>query len=830
MQLPIHAVLDELCQALAQSDQVILEAPPGAGKTTVVPTALLDQPYLNGQKILMLEPRRIAAKTAAQRLASQLGEKPGQRVGFRMRDEVVSGPDTRIEVITEGVLTRMLSDDPSLDGVGLIIFDEFHERSIHSDIGLALTLESRALFREDQPLKILLMSATLDASGLKQMLTSVTEQAVPLIRSEGRSYPVAIEYHGSFRFDQDICQRVVQLLRKELAQPGGSILVFLPGQGEIRKVAGSITSTIAALPDCSLHTLFGQLSLAEQQAAIAKPAEGHRKLVLATAIAETSLTIDGVSIVIDSGLQRQAVFDPGRGMDRLETTLLSRASSEQRAGRAGRTGPGRCLRLWSQEQQNALAAHTTPEILRADLSALALQLFSWGIASPSSLHWLDAPPQASFQQAVDLLTQLMLVDESRNLTSHGQDVSSLPLHPRLGHMLLTAKELGFGNLACELAAILSERDPLSSDRADILFRLEALRSGHRHFSAINRQLKRLQRILGNSASRADADNYAGLCLSFAFPDRVALQRDKNSGDYLLANGQTATLPASDPLRQSPLLLVAGSGGKRHRVFLAAEISQPDIEEYHPQLLSEHQHIDWDNQQQRLLAERQQRIGKLVLSRLAETNIHTERRINLLCDQIRRRGLDWAGIDDASKRLCRRVHFFQSVFPEPQIPDFDEQTLLQELELWLGPYLNNITTLQQLRKLDFHAALLARLDWPQQQALNTQIPERIDLPSGNSTAINYEGEAPVLAAKLQEMFGCESSPTIASGRISLLIHLLSPARRPLAVTADLASFWENAYPEVRKDGRGRYPKHPWPEDPVSAEATALTKRALARQSG
>lgn len=835
--LPIVALLDEVKESLSQRDELVLEAPPGAGKTTQVPLALLDEAWLAGRKILMLEPRRIAARGAAERMADLLGEPVGERVGYRVRMESRVSAATRIEVVTEGILQRMLQADPSLDDIGLLIFDEFHERSLDADLGLALALEGRSLFSElrDSPLKVLLMSATLNGSVLSDYLNQA-----PLLRSEGRQYPVDIIYRGLERRRDgrppDYLAALQACVVEAHRQHSGNILVFLPGQGDIHRLASRLSPQLDG--DTQLAPLYGNLSLAEQRRAIAAPPKGQRKIVLATNIAESSLTIDGVNIVVDSGLERQLVFEARNASSRLRSQRISAASAAQRAGRAGRQAAGVCYRLWREDEQQGLQEHSAPEILYSDLSALYLQCLQWG-SLPESLRWLDAPPPAHCEQARQLLERCGAVDaegESRRLSDYGRAMARLPMAPRLAHMVLQAREQGVAEQACLLAALLGERDLAGMAGADIGLRLAEVGRHGKRYSRIAGQARQYLRLLGGEAKAPakNADAALAVAIGRAFSDRIGRQRNSTSEEYQLSNGRLARLDEGDPLRGSEYLvaidLSANVGDSRDRIRLACPISADLLADDLAELVSESVVADWDDDQQRFVAQRQRWLGKLLLDSQAQTSLAEGQREEALLALFRRRGLSLLNWNDRARQLCGRVALLSEHGCAPgQWPDFSDEGLMGSLETWLLPYLSGVKNMRDIQSLDLEAMLLARLDWPQQQALQRAAPERISVPSGSVVRVDYSVSPPVLAVKLQEMFGCEEGPVVAEGRQPLLLHLLSPARRPLQVTSDLAGFWRGSYQAVKKDMKGRYPKHPWPDDPVAAQATAYTKARAARQS-
>jgi ATP-dependent helicase HrpB len=834
--LPIDPLLPALAEALATRNEVVLEAPPGAGKTTLVPLTLLEQSWLGTQKIIMLEPRRLAARAAAEQLARQLGERPGETVGYRVRLDTRVGPRTRIEVVTEGILTRMLQADPGLDGVGLLIFDEFHERSLDADLGLALALQGRELLREDPPLKLLVMSATLDDTSIAELL----DQA-PVIRSEGRSFPVDLLYTGRYEAGTWIEPRVVSVVQQALAEQPGSILVFLPGQAEISRVQSELEQQLSNQDRITVTPLYGDLSLQQQRAAIEPAPAGQRKVVLATAIAETSLTIEGIRVVIDSGLSRQAVFDPATGMNRLITTRVSAAAATQRAGRAGRLEPGVCYRLWSEGQQVQLTPFTPPEIRQADLAPLALQLLSWGVNDPHELDWLDPPPAAHWQQGLDLLARLgatEILDQNRlRLTSHGEQMASLPTHPRLAHLLLRGAQKGLLTRAAEIAALLSERDPLRGENADLSLRLEWLRGERDGASSAQRaRIRQLAeqycRLLEQHAAppehnAGDEAYWTGFLLACAYPDRIAQSRRPGSSQYRLSAGRGCQVGEHDRLTRYEWLAVAALSSRaqdaQDRIRLALPLDPKLFDHELADLVSEQERVEWDDNQQGLLAEQQRRIGNLVLTARPLEQVSPQARTQALVDLIRKRGLSLLPWNEEIDHWRARVAFCRKHSACDEWPDLSDATLLADLENWLLPWLDPVRHINHFARLDLTAILKAQLPWPLPQQLDELAPERVQVPSGARLKLDYSEDPPVLAVKLQEMFGCTSTPQIGFG-VKLKLHLLSPARRPLQVTQDLESFWQSSYQEIKKEMKGRYPKHPWPDDPLAALPTAKTKKS------
>ncbi|WP_460112022.1 ATP-dependent helicase HrpB [Pseudomonas sp. H3_D04] len=832
--LPIDEVLPALREALATRHEAVLEAPPGAGKTTRVPLALLNEPWLAGQTILMLEPRRLAARAAAERLASELGEKVGETVGYRIRLDSKVGPKTRIEVVTEGILTRRLQDDPALDGVGLLIFDEFHERSLDADLALALSLNGRELFRDDQPLKILLMSATLEGERLAGLLDDA-----PILRSEGRMYPVAMRWGRPFQPGEFIEPRLVQTILEALNDETGSVLVFLPGQAEIRRVHQQLADALGESTQVLLCPLHGELDLAAQRAAIDPAPAGKRKVVLATNIAETSLTIDGVRVVIDAGLARVPRFDPGSGMTRLDTQRISKASATQRAGRAGRLEPGVCYRLWSQDQHEQLAAYASAEILSADLAGLALQLGRWGV-TPTQLVWLDVPPAAAYAQAQDLLDRLGALDGDA-LTRHGQAMAELPAHPRIAHLLLRGQALGLADMACDVAALLGERDILRGAGADLHSRLVLLSGEERAARGAQggvqraRQLARQYRgyLRGKATepvSDPDHPRWLGALLALAYPDRVAQQRRAGGAEYRLANGRAALFAEADSLMKQAWLVIADLGSRQgqreERIYLAADFDPALFDSVLAEQVRVVDQLDWDEREGVLRAERQRKVGELILSREPLTGLDETARSQALVNLVRRKGLELLPWTPELRQWQARVALLRQLDlgskGESEWPDVSDAALLKNLEHWLMPYLGKVSRLSHFANLDLSSIVHNLLPWPLPQRLDEQAPHHLSVPSGSSIRLDYSEQPPILAVRLQELFGLSDTPRIAGGRQVVKLHLLSPARRPVQVTQDLANFWRSTYAEVKKDLKGRYPKHYWPDDPLVAEATARIK--------
>lgn len=843
--LPISLVLPSLCEALRDADEAVLQAPPGAGKTTVVPLALLQEPWLQGQTVLVLEPRRMAARAAATRMAQLLDEEPGATVGYRIRLDSCVSRQTRIEVITEGILTRRLQSDPGLEGVGAVIFDEFHERNLDSDLCLALALQGREVFREGPPLKLLLMSATLDGEAAAELLGGA-----PVVTSEGRQYPVQTHFGAPHQLRDSIVAPVTRTVLQALKEQSGSILVFLPGQREISAVGRELSQQLQQhdMDNVQVAPLYGGLSMERQQAAIRPAGADRRKVVLSTNVAETSLTIEGVDVVVDSGLVREAVFDPATGMTRLATRRISRASAEQRQGRAGRLGPGHCYRVWSEEQHKRLVAHGMPEILQADLAPLALQLLAWGVNDPTELAWLDVPPPAPYQQAVDVLRQCGALYSNRpdqwQLTPHGVRLAQMPLHPRLAHMLLVGCDIQASETACLVAAVLSERNPLGGGAVDMSATLAVLMGESRcpprlqgWFRRIWQQARRFARLATEvhkpqrASGEVPREDVLGVLLASAYPDRVARLRDTGDRtEYRLANGRSARLPADDALAGSDWLAVAEIGGhvgeSSDRIFSATQLQPSHFSGVLSGLPQERELVEWDKRSDQFIAERQWVLGRIVLSAAPLLEVSEEARGQALLGMLRDKGLQVLPWTPGLQQWRARVQLLHDHCPDSgdtAWPDLSEQALLATLEAWLLPFLGPVRKLQDFKQLDLRAILQGLLPWPLPLELERLAPERIAVPSGSNIPVDYNQQPPVLAVKLQEMFGCEDAPLVADGKVALQVHLLSPAGRPLQVTQDLAGFWRGAYAEVRKEMKGRYPKHPWPEDPLVAAPTRYTKR-------
>ena len=836
--LPIDEIIPELLHTIRRSPNCVLHAPPGAGKTTRVPLALLDIIPASAGKIVMLEPRRLAAVSAARWMSRTLGEDAGQTVGYSIRFDSCVSSRTRIEVVTEGILTRRVQNDPLLEGVAMVIFDEFHERSLHADLGLALCLDVQRQVRGD--LKILVMSATLECEPLARLMGEAQ-----VLTASGRSFPVEEIYledqpHGP------LPPRMVAATLRSLAETEGDILVFLPGAGEIRTCATCLTEAGLAQRGISIHPLYGDLPFDQQQAAI-QPGR-QRKVVLATSIAETSLTIEGVRTVIDCGLSRRLRHDQGSGMNRLVTVRESKASAEQRRGRAGRIAPGVCYRLFSRHTFHAMTPHTPPEILDSDLSPLVLELAAWGAADPSALSWLDPPPAAALSTARQLLANLSALDDAGRVTPLGNAMARLPLHPRLARMLLRAQDIGCPDTGCDLAALLSERDIVrrgaggnagGRNAASVDERLELFREWRRtgrtgeHADAgalrsverVSSQLRRLPGISPKtSADSCDTDNLCRLLLA-AYPDRVARLRDADEGRYLLANGRGARLVSAAAITRIPLLIavsVAGGDQGEGLIHLAESVSEAVLRAELSCNIETRDEIVWDSREGRIVSVRGQFIGAVRLS-LTAFLPGPEALLPVVIEAVRASELGLLSRGDAFYQLQARVQLVRQALPGDGWPDPADAVLLTSLEDWLAPFLGGVRNAQQLAAVNCAAALLSLLDYRQRQALDELAPTQVTVPSGSRIRLDYcAGELPVLAVKLQELFGLAETPTIAGGRVAVLLHLLSPAGRPIQVTRDLKGFWDGSYHQVKKELKGRYPKHPWPDDPWNAAPTRRAK--------
>ncbi|AJR07481.1 ATP-dependent helicase HrpB [Photobacterium gaetbulicola] len=819
-QLPIDDVLPALLTQLDARAQLILKAPPGAGKSTRLPLVLLQQGAVAG-KIVMLEPRRLAARNIARYLASQLGEQVGDTVGLRVRGETRVSSKTKLEIVTEGVMTRMLQQDPELTGTDLLIFDEFHERSIHADTSLALALEVQEALRDD--LKLLVMSATLDEDALTGLLPEAG-----YIESEGRSFPVELRYK-KLAENTHLIDATAREISTLLSSESGSMLVFLPGAGEIRRLAEQLEGQLG--DDVLVCPLYGQLTGSQQQQAITPAPKGKRKVVLATNIAETSLTIEGIRMVVDCGLERIALWDPKTGISRLESVRIARSSAEQRAGRAGRLEPGICLRLYSEEMLARQPATPQPEILRADLTSLAMELAQWGCQSAADLHWLDLPPVPALKQAHVLLVGLGAMDENGRLTEMGSKIQKLGVEPRHAAMLLMAKQHGDKAMAtAALLVALLEEPPRGNNNPDLHFQLNLVESGKQSRSRayLQRASQHLAKLGNNKAAIKVAGEWIAPLLAAGFPDRIALSRG-NDGRYQLANGQGAMMMPDEPLADEELLVVADIVKTRQgdsRIFSAVPAQLAELQDKLPHLFVWRDWLDWDDKKGRLSAEKHLCCGKLVLERQPMGEPEPAKASEALLNAVQRKGLGILPWNKTAEGVLSRARCASEWLPELDLPAMDDEALLAAAGEWLLPYMNGMKTLKALERLDLVAALEARLGWDKKQQLDQALPTHYTVPTGSRYAIRYQpGQYPVLAVKLQEMFGEKSSPVIANGKVAVVLELLSPAQRPLQITRDLAAFWQGAYREVQKEMKGRYPKHPWPDDPASHEPTKKTKKHM-----
>jgi ATP-dependent helicase HrpB len=835
MNLPIYDVIDDIRFALSSSNRLILQAPPGAGKTTAIPLALLDEAWLEEKQIIMLEPRRIAARSAASRMAHLLDEKVGMRVGYQIRAEKKVSRETKILIVTEGILTRMIQNDPSLERIAIIIFDEFHERHLHSDLSLAFALQSQQFLRED--LKIMVMSATLDTQALQLLL-----HHPPLITSEGRSYPITLEHlppHAPPIVPQNVVPALMDLVQKSINNDEGSILVFLPGTREIKLLEASLKEYCKEM-DIDIAPLYGELSKEAQARAVSPSLK--RKIVLATNIAETSLTIEGITIVVDSGLEKVLTFDPRSGMERLVTQKISRASADQRTGRAGRLRAGKCYRLWSETSHHMLTPHKEAEISLCDLTPLALELSLWG---DTELSWITPPPSKALEQGRSLLLSLGAIDAKGSITPHGKEMMKLGIHPRLAHMILIGRTLGYESEAILIASLLNERDLFArssertSDMRERFWRLCDTMSGKRLSSVIAQNAdfilssaKDLSKRLNSSLRLSDdfPSSMIAVLLSHAYPDRIAHLRSPKGDKYLLSNGKEVALRREDPLFGEEWLIVTQSDGASTTgtIYQCAPLSIDLLERYAPELFRVEKAITWNSDAGRVEAREITALGAIVIeSRPQENPDMTEIKQRVL-EGIRSCGLNALQWSPQSITLRHRLQALHYYTPENSFGDFSDEALLDSLETWLLPHITTQSSLRECESLDLYTILSSHLSWEQTKRLNTLLPTHFTAPTGSTITLDYsDTEAVILAVRIQEVFGLSIHPSIMEGKIPLLIHLLSPARRPIQVTRDLVGFWEGSYSDVKKELKGRYPKHYWPDDPRNAEATSRTKKYMGR---
>jgi ATP-dependent helicase HrpB len=845
--LPIDEALPELRRALREHSAAVLMAPPGAGKSTVVPLVLLREPWAAAKRILMLEPRRLAARAVALRMAQTLGEAVGHTVGYRMRLDTRVSRDTRIEVVTEGVLTRMLQSDPALEGVAAVLFDEYHERSLQADLGLALVLDARETVTPE--LKVLVMSATLEGAAVSRLLGDA-----PVVTAHGRIFPVATRYAGkglpplpdmgAARGQESPEALTARIVRLALQEEPGDVLVFLPGAREIHRVRalleGAVATAAIGASAVRLLPLYGELASEQQDAALTSGGPGSRRVVLATNIAETSLTIPGVRVVVDSGLVRRLRFDPATGMSRLETERISRASAEQRQGRAGRVEPGVCYRAWGESAQRSLAPFSPAEIIEADLTPLALELAGWGVRDAATLRWLDPPPVVMLASARDLLERLGALDAGGRITPHGREMTRLGVHPRLAHMLLRARATGSLPLAADLAALLSERDLLrgtaSARDADIRERIAALRgeseSGGIDGAALHRARRSARELLRQLGAAADAghaagDGTVGGLLALAFPDRIGRRRAGGDGRFTLTNGRGAHFAEPQALARQELIVAVDLDDRERdaRIRLAAPLSREDIDEHLASRLVRSESVEWNAREQAVLARRVLRLDGLTLEESSLPEVPREAARTAMLEGIGELGIESLPWSREARDLQARVAFVRRLGADfERWPDLADAALAATIADWLGSWLDGITRREHLARIPLLDALLARLSWDERRELDALAPTHLAVPSGSRLHIDYTDEsAPALSVRLQEVFGLETTPRIGAGRVPVTFKLLSPAQRPVQVTRDLASFWRGAYAEVRKDMRGRYPKHYWPENPLEAEPVRGVRR-------
>jgi len=829
LNLPITEILPELKKCLLGGNRLVLQAPPGAGKTTALPLALLDEPWLEDKQIIMLEPRRLAVRSSAARMAELLGEKVGESIGYQIKMESVQSKKTKILIVTEGILTRKLQADPSLDDIALVIFDEFHERSIHADLSLALCLESQALLRDD--LKILVMSATLNTLAISKLLDNA-----PLIESEGRSFPVEDVYLDASTPEprkKELPVFIYNLLQKILKTEEGNILVFLPGVGEIKKLEARLNET--KTKDVYVSSLYGTLSKEEQDKAIQAPPEGLRKIVLATNIAQTSLTIEGIKIVIDSGLQNSSVFKASSGMNALVSSFISSDSATQRAGRAGRTSEGKAYHLWHKGK--ILEKHDRPEILSADLTQLLLELVAWGNSDIEELSWMDLPPSHAMVHASELLTKLGALDEKSKITEHGKQMMGFGLHPRLSHMMLKAKQMGLVYEASLVCVLVSEKDIYTAsyrssdikERVSVLHDLACGNANYAHHINIKHckfLLKNAKRLEAKAKDEIDLE-MVGVLLAFAYPERLAQARGERSSAYLLSNGKGAYLDKEDGLIGSEYIVVSDLDARAESalIYKASVLSKTQIEAHLSELIEEKELLRWNRDEQRVEAREIRSLGALVLREKAIKTPSGDAAALVMIQAIKEQGLNVLAWDKNALALRQRA-VFVNAHEEGELPDLSEAYLLATMHEWLLPYLEGKNSFNAIRNLDLYAIVSALLSYEQMQRLDKLAPAKLKVASGSNITIDYEDvHKPILAVRLQEMFGTQKTPTVLKGKVKLIIHLLSPASKPMQITQDLESFWKNTYEDVKKDLRGKYKRHYWPDDPLTAIATSKTKKRM-----
>jgi len=863
--LPINNVLGEIITTLSKNNRVVLQAPPGAGKTTAVPVSLLNQAWLKSRQIIILEPRRIAARNAASRMAFILDEKVGETVGYQIRQEHCFSDKTKILVVTEGILTRKLQADPELKNTALIIFDEFHERSLHADLSLALCIQSQQVLRDD--LKILVMSATLNTQAISRLLENA-----PVIQSEGKSYPVDINYIDSVKVNsasrlnksQQFNILLLNTIKKVINEQQGSCLVFLPGVKEISQLTVKLKVYIKDenFTNIIIAPLHGSLNKQQQDQAISKSPENIRKIVLATNIAETSLTIEGINCVVDSGLERLLEYSPSTAMNGLITRAISQDSATQRSGRAGRLSAGVCYRLWTSQQQQRLAKHSVAEILHSDLTSPVLELANWGVQDFNELQWMDTPPSRSVNQAKSLLQKLNAIDGRGQITRHGKAMLNLGCHPRLAHMMLVAYELGQAFHACLIASILTEKDLFSSrseasldiyDRLNILNDLSAvsrnqkdidlpqckriIKTADEFYQRIKRSVKTKANATANKNKSIDKE-LSGVLLAYAYPDRIARQRKLNQPEYVLSNGKGACIPEYLQDNLYEYVVVANLNANASKgdavIYLFAETSLMLLKEYLPDLIRKKEIMNWNEINQRVESKVIEQLGEIVISEKLSTSIDRDEVLRVLISGIQKTGLQSFNWTQQANDLVNRVSFINHHrklekycdFVNIELPVFSETTLLDSLGVWLRPFLTNQNSIKQCQKLDLYSMLNSQLDWEQKQLIDKLAPLKISVPSGSAISIDYtDVTQPVLAVRLQEVFGLYETPVIFNGCHQLMMHLLSPARRPMQITQDLNSFWKTTYHDVKKELRGKYKRHYWPDDPFTAQATSKTRKNM-----
>ncbi|MBC7383369.1 MAG: ATP-dependent helicase HrpB [Bacteroidia bacterium] len=808
--LPVIEIIPQVIEHLSRHNTLIVHAPPGAGKSTILPLVLINQPWLQGKKIIMLEPRRLAARTIAMRMAELWGEEVGNTIGYRIRFDNKVSANTKIEVVTEGILTRMIHTDNALDGVGLVIFDEFHERSIHADVAMAFCREAQQVLRPD--LRMMIMSATLNMPELTRLLNAAVAE------SAGKQFPVQINYVGE-QDERLLPETTSRIIIKATRDHEGDVLVFLPGEGEIKKCAELLKNE---LTDFAIHPLYGMLPQREQYAAITPNKQGKRKIVLATSIAETSLTIEGIKIVVDSGFGRMSRFDPKTGLSRLETVQISKDSADQRAGRAGRLDAGVCYRMWTKTTHARLASHRIPEIMEADLTALVLDMAQLGITNPEQLTWLTPPPKAAVIKASETLHQLHALEHSR-ITEHGKQIHKLSCHPRLAHMLLSATEGKSVQLGTDLAAILEERDPLPRDAGiDVNLRIEALRRARvngtsgKFFARIEKVAESYRKMLKTGIDNGPVDPFeTGLLISFAYPERIAFARPGNNAQFQLANGKYATAGHKDDLANEPWLAVAHMDSRDGlgKIFLAAPLNPKDL----LPMVKEKEVITWDTRKGGLIASKDLRIGNIILQSKPLPAPDEKHLVEAISLALKTEGESLLTFDEPMVQLQNRIQSLRKWNPQGGWPEVSMATLLMTNYEWLGPFLTQVKKPEDLKKISLVQALLNSLNHDQQKALDTLAPSKVQVPSGSKIALLYfpNGETPILSVRLQEVFGLTDTPKINNGKTAVVLHLLSPGYKPVQVTSDLRSFWAGTYFEVKKELKRKYPKHAWPDDPMAA---------------